>query len=312
MTFLSVNSATGECGRSGSLVTCTFGSLAPSETKTALVQVRADVGGVTLVSNADVESSSPDTNTANNHATLTTGVTGAGTRRVWAANAGTASAITVINPDTNTLVGTITLHAPALDIAFSPDGTRAYAVNLNANNIAVIDTATSGVVGNITVNDSGPRQGRRGRYAAVCHDRLEQRLGVRHADARARHRRRGGRFARRPRRRAERQARLRREPEFGFGVGASIPRSNTVVATVNVGSFPVEVALSPNGKRLYVANFFDNSVSVVDTATNTVVTTIDVGSGPQGIAITPDGASGVRLQLQRRHGVGHRHRAPTR
>ena len=78
---------------------------------------------------------------------------GAGTRRVWAANAGTASAISVINPDTNTSVGTIDLPAPALDIAFSPDGTRAYAVNLNANNIAVIDTATSSVVGNITVTD---------------------------------------------------------------------------------------------------------------------------------------------------------------
>jgi uncharacterized repeat protein (TIGR01451 family) len=289
VTFLSVNSATGECGRSGSLITCTFGSLAPSETKTALVQVRAEVGGVTLVSNADVESSSPDTNAANNHATLTTGVTGTGTRRVWAANAGTASAITVINPDTNTLVGTITLQAPALDIAFSPDGTRAYAVNLNANNIAVIDTATSGVVGNITVNtpvrvkvgaDGTRLYVTTGSNSVSVFDTQTLALvtDVAVGDS-------PDGLAVAPNGKRVYVANRNSDSVSVLDTG-----SNTVIATVNVGSFPVEVALSPNGKRLYVANFFDSSVSVIDTAINTVVTTVDVGLGPQGIALTPDGA----------------------
>jgi YVTN family beta-propeller protein len=38
----------------------------------------------------------------------------------------------------------------------------------------------------------------------------------------------------------------------------------------------------------YVANFIDNTVSVIDTATNTVVASVYVGGGgPDGVAITP-------------------------
>src|SRR5215813_2594087 len=40
----------------------------------------------------------------------------------------------------------------------------------------------------------------------------------------------------------------------------------------------------------YVTNSFDNTVSVLDTATNTVVATVPVGPIPFGVAITPDGA----------------------
>jgi YVTN family beta-propeller protein len=34
---------------------------------------------------------------------------------------------------------------------------------------------------------------------------------------------------------------------------------------------------------LYVANYFDNTVSVIDGQTNTVIATIDVGGAPQGL-----------------------------
>ena len=42
--------------------------------------------------------------------------------------------------------------------------------------------------------------------------------------------------------------------------------SNTVVATVAVGSGPFGVAITPDGTRAYVANSASNSVSVIDTA----------------------------------------------
>lgn len=40
----------------------------------------------------------------------------------------------------------------------------------------------------------------------------------------------------------------------------------------------------------YVANFGDDTVSVIDTVTNTSVATIPVGNGPSAVAVTPDGA----------------------
>jgi uncharacterized repeat protein (TIGR01451 family) len=288
ITFLSVNSATGSCARAGSLVTCNFGTVGAGATASAVVQVLADVGGVTLVSNADVVSDAPDPNAANNTATRTTAVIGAGTRRVWTANAGINTAISIINPDTNSSIGSITLSAPAYDIAFAPNGARAYAVNFTTNNIAAIDTGTIGVVGNTAVTgpvraEVGPDSDRL--YVTTTNDSVvvidTATLGI---------------LATIP---------VGSSPS-GLAVSPNGTRvyvanrnsnsvsvidtsSNTVVATLNVGTFPVEVALSPNGKRLYVTNFFDDTVSVVDTSVNTVVATIDVGSGPQGIAVTPDG-----------------------
>ena len=49
------------------------------------------------------------------------------------------------------------------------------------------------------------------------------------------------------------------------------------------------VALASDGKRVYVSNGKDATVSVIDTATNTVIATIPVGKRPWNMAITPDG-----------------------
>jgi YVTN family beta-propeller protein len=43
------------------------------------------------------------------------------------------------------------------------------------------------------------------------------------------------------------------------------------------------------GPKVYVGNFADNTVSVVDTADNKVVATVPVAAGPHGMAITADG-----------------------
>ena len=65
--------------------------------------------------------------------------------------------------------------------------------------------------------------------------------------------------------------------------------NNTVIATVPVGTKPWEVAVSPDGKKAYVANFFSNTTSVIDTTNNTVTATVPVGTYPSGIAVSPDG-----------------------
>ena len=49
------------------------------------------------------------------------------------------------------------------------------------------------------------------------------------------------------------------------------------------------VAVTPDGKKVYVANNIDQSVSVIDTATNNVVATVTVGIRPTTVTIIPDG-----------------------
>ena len=66
--------------------------------------------------------------------------------------------------------------------------------------------------------------------------------------------------------------------------------TNTVIATVPVGTTPYAVAVSPDGAQVYVANSGSNDVSVISTATNMVTATVKVGRAPRGVAVTPDSA----------------------
>ena len=57
---------------------------------------------------------------------------------------------------------------------------------------------------------------------------------------------------------------------------------------------PIEVALSPDGARLYVLCQQMNEVRVLDAATNAVIKIIAVGAVPRGFSLSPDG---VRLYV---------------
>src|SRR5215831_15920422 len=79
--------------------------------------------------------------------------------------------------------------------------------------------------------------------------------------------------------------------DIATGVLVIYTATNKVVASVKVGDTPAGVAITPDGKRAYVANLGARSVSVVDTPSNTVLATVEVEPSPQQIAITPDGKS---------------------
>jgi outer membrane autotransporter protein len=66
--------------------------------------------------------------------------------------------------------------------------------------------------------------------------------------------------------------------------------TNTVIGSpISVGSRPIGVAVTPDGRFSYVANELSNTISVIDVATNTVIgSPITVGNSPFGIAATPD------------------------
>jgi len=49
------------------------------------------------------------------------------------------------------------------------------------------------------------------------------------------------------------------------------------------------VASASAGPKVYVGNFADSTVSVIDAATGKVVATVPVATGPHGMAVTQDG-----------------------
>ena len=57
-----------------------------------------------------------------------------------------------------------------------------------------------------------------------------------------------------------------------------------VTATVSVGSFPSGIVYDSGKGEMFVANYGNNTVSVISDCSNTVISTIKVGIEPQGIA----------------------------
>ena len=75
---------------------------------------------------------------------------------------------------------------------------------------------------------------------------------------------------------------------FGNSITPIDPHTLSTGADIAVGLNPRDLALSPDGARVYVADNGSNDVSVVDTALQKTIATVKVGNGPWGIRVAPD------------------------
>ena len=62
------------------------------------------------------------------------------------------------------------------------------------------------------------------------------------------------------------------------------PKSNPII---NSGSFPIGIDINPITNKLYVANQFSNTISVIDTDKSKVEKNIDVGNSPYDVEVNP-------------------------
>jgi len=69
------------------------------------------------------------------------------------------------------------------------------------------------------------------------------------------------------------------------------PRTHAIGQPILVGELPREIAISPDGKRVYAADNGANKVSVIDTASQSVIATVDVGRSPWGIRVSPNSST---------------------
>jgi predicted alpha-1,2-mannosidase len=76
---------------------------------------------------------------------------------------------------------------------------------------------------------------------------------------------------------------------FGDSITPIDPNTDMTGVDIPVGLNPRDLALSPDGTRVYVADNGSNDVSVVDTASQKTIATVKVGNAPWGIRVTPDG-----------------------
>lgn len=174
----------------------------------------------------------------------------------------TSNGVSAFDTASKTLVSTVAIAGGAQNVAVSPDGKRAYATNGGVNTLTVIDTATNAAAGLVTV-------GAFPRHVVMSPDGT------------------------------------RAYVSGGFGaVWVIDAATNSLAATI--GPLPASnvmgSAISPDGKRLYVAtsNTGDfgmaslNALSIIDTATNAVSSVILTGattSSVQSLALSSDGAT---------------------
>ncbi|GLW18164.1 hypothetical protein Stsp01_49070 [Streptomyces sp. NBRC 13847] len=64
--------------------------------------------------------------------------------------------------------------------------------------------------------------------------------------------------------------------------------TNTVITTLPAGTGPRAVAVAPNG-NVYVTNGGSDDVTVIDSATNTVIANVPTGVAPNALAVAPNG-----------------------
>ncbi|MFY9561410.1 MAG: beta-propeller fold lactonase family protein [Terriglobales bacterium] len=162
---------------------------------------------------------------------------------------GSAGSVSVISTLTNKVVATIPVGSNPVLVAISPDGTTAYVTNSGSNSVSVIQTVNNTVVNTINVGSPGPAG------AAVSAD--GRWLYV--ADS--------------------------NDGNSGNLVTVIDTTTQTIAATIVVGTGPDYIAFTQDSAFAYVTNDTSNDVSVINTLTHTVVDTITVGTAPLGVAV---------------------------
>ena len=74
----------------------------------------------------------------------------------------------------------------------------------------------------------------------------------------------------------------------GNSVAVVDPVYGRVLKRITVGKAPIGIVASPDGTRVFVANYGDSSVSILDTASQSVLLTTPVDGHPYGLALSTD------------------------
>jgi YVTN family beta-propeller protein len=206
--------------------------------------------------------------------------------------------VTVVNTATNTVVGTIAVGELPVSIAFSPNGKKAYVLNRDSQSISVINTAKKTVT--TTYSLSSAEDTSYGSDLAITPDGDQAFLPLQDGTVIVVNLATGAVVNTVTLGYASWQAVVSPDGKdvyatylptiYSPGWVAEISTSTDKVVhkiTTN-GPSPGSVAITPNGKYVYTADFSDNLVDVITTASNAVTGVVDLPSGSYPVAVAAD------------------------
>jgi YVTN family beta-propeller protein len=162
-----------------------------------------------------------------------------------------SNTVSVIDTGSNTVAATVTVGTSPMRVTVSPTGAKVYVSNAGSGTVSVIDAATNTVVETIATGGEarGIQVNPSGTKAYVAN--------------------------------------------FGSSpnnVSVIDTTTNAVAKTIALtGNSPIDLAITPDGSKVYVVNYYSANVSVIDTASDTETTKITVGENPIGVWVNPAG-----------------------
>jgi len=173
-------------------------------------------------------------------------------RKVYTSNFLSAS-VSVIDTVNLVVTATIPVTQKPQESDITIDGTRLFVVHHHSQVVSVIDLATNTVIQVVPIGIP-PAPGLTATDIAFTPD---------------------GRYA--------------LVPNYAKNVVNFIDTTTYAVTDVPTGEQPRRVAILPNGKRAFVANFVGDSVTAVNVRRKTVAGTVPTGDASRGIAVNPQG-----------------------
>ncbi len=193
--------------------------------------------------------------------------------------------VSVIDTRTDSLIGIINSGYGPCDITFSKD--RGYIANFNSNDITVFNKKDNAPIATVPVG-SHPTQiliTEDGKFALILHQSDDGLWIMTTKDNQI----------------INKIPSVTGIPLYNFSnnkiyisaiftpyIIVMKPDDQSIVKKIDVGGRPLNIALTPDGKFLYVANSILNEVQKINTHTDSIVNTISNVDTCRGIAITPD------------------------
>ena len=166
--------------------------------------------------------------------------------------------ISVIDGKTNTVIKYVQVGVSPVQVVVNPNTDMIYVANKDGNTISVIDGKTNRLNNTVPVGKSPVNiavdQDTNMIYVANKGDNMVSVIN----------------------------GKLWEKHSLGIGVD-SLPMNH--IKNVKVGTGPDGIAVDPYTNMIYVANYGDNTMSVIDGKTNSVVKTVTVGIQPKGVAV---------------------------
>ena len=225
-----------------------------------------------------------------------------------------SNTVSVIDLSTNTVKATISVEEYPFGVVSRFDGRFIYVTNGKSNSVSVINTTKDSVVNSIEVGE-GPVEmvlSHDGRYLYIT-QALSENVCIIDSDNHTV----VGTIDAHPGN-SDTPSGIDITPDGSYlyvvnsdttvsGVVVIDIATRTAVEEIVVGNGASGISIDNSGKKAYVCNTFDNTISVLDLTTNTVVKTLDQKDGvelaPTFVQITPDNRAWVTFTFSNSVGI---------